>query len=254
MSHVLKRTILFKGLCFGSWDTCSWWANCLESVMMIGGVATSVCNDSEYIMPNQAVVGDVLVLTKPLGTQIAVSVYYWMLEESPSWSENLCNVISVDKVKSLFHAATLSMSHLNRAGARLMHKHHAHGCTDVTGFGVLGHANNLVQVQVNDNLAFKIHTLPCLEGSSLISKALNDRLKLLQGLSPETSGGLLIVLPRESAQAFCDELTAETGCPSWIVGDVIEANSKEASLTQQPEIIDVPHSQIIPPKRSTNSQ
>ncbi|CAH8574178.1 unnamed protein product [Heterobilharzia americana] len=226
----------------------------LSPWMMIGGVATSVCNDSEYIMPNQAVVGDVLVLTKPLGTQIAVSVYYWMLEESPSWSENLCNVISVDKVKSLFHAATLSMSHLNRAGARLMHKHHAHGCTDVTGFGVLGHANNLVQVQVNDNLAFKIHTLPCLEGSSLISKALNDRLKLLQGLSPETSGGLLIVLPRESAQAFCDELTAETGCPSWIVGDVIEANSKEASLTQQPEIIDVPHSQIIPPKRSTNSQ
>ncbi|CAH8518054.1 unnamed protein product [Schistosoma turkestanicum] len=226
----------------------------LSPWLMIGGVATSVCSDSEYIMPDQAVSGDVLVLTKPLGTQVAVSVYYWMLEDSPSWSENLCNVITSDKVKSLFHSATLSMTHLNRTAARLMHKHHAHGCTDVTGFGLLGHANNLVQVQANNHLAFRIHTLPCLEGSSLISRALNDRLKLLQGFSPETSGGLLIVLPRESAQSFCEELTAETGCPSWIIGDVIEADSKSAFLVQQPEVVDVQHSQIIPPKCSILSQ
>ncbi|TNN17579.1 Selenide, water dikinase isoform 1 [Schistosoma japonicum] len=225
----------------------------LSPWLMVGGVATSVCNDLEYIMPDQAAVGDVLVLTKPLGTQVAVSVYYWMLEESPSWSGNLCNVITSDEVKSLFHTATLSMTHLNRPAARLMHKHHAHGCTDVTGFGLLGHANNLVQVQANNHLAFSIHTLPCFEGSSLISKTLNDRLKLLQGLSPETSGGLLIVLPRESAQPFCEELTAETGCPSWIIGDVVEAGSKSAFLVDQVEIVDVRHSQIVPPKCS-NSQ
>lgn len=36
----------------------------------IGGVATTVCQPNEYIVPDNAVVGDVLVLTKPLGTQV----------------------------------------------------------------------------------------------------------------------------------------------------------------------------------------
>jgi selenophosphate synthase len=38
--------------------------------MIIGGVATSVCKPNEIIIPESAVVGDVLVLTKPLGTQV----------------------------------------------------------------------------------------------------------------------------------------------------------------------------------------
>ena len=36
----------------------------------IGGVATTVCQPNEFIIPDSAVVGDVLVLTKPLGTQV----------------------------------------------------------------------------------------------------------------------------------------------------------------------------------------
>lgn len=38
----------------------------------IGGVATTVCQPNEYIVPDNAVVGDVLVLTKPLGTQVRI--------------------------------------------------------------------------------------------------------------------------------------------------------------------------------------
>ena len=41
--------------------------------LTIGGVATSVCQNNEFIPPDNAVVGDVLVLTKPLGTQVALS-------------------------------------------------------------------------------------------------------------------------------------------------------------------------------------
>lgn len=45
---------------------------------IIGGVAESICADSDFIMPVNAVPGDVLVLTKPLGTQIAVNAKQWM--------------------------------------------------------------------------------------------------------------------------------------------------------------------------------
>mmetsp|Transcript_22582 Transcript_22582/g.27919 ORF Transcript_22582/g.27919 Transcript_22582/m.27919 type:complete len:100 (-) Transcript_22582:823-1122(-) len=41
---------------------------------MIGGVANVMCNKSEFIKPNHGRVGDVLVLTKPLGTQPAVNM------------------------------------------------------------------------------------------------------------------------------------------------------------------------------------
>jgi selenide, water dikinase len=38
--------------------------------LIIGGVATSVCTQNEVILPENAVIGDVLILTKPLGTQV----------------------------------------------------------------------------------------------------------------------------------------------------------------------------------------
>ncbi len=43
--------------------------------------------------------------------------------------------------------AMWSMARLNRTGARLMHKYGVHGATDVTGFGLLGHARNLASHQ-----------------------------------------------------------------------------------------------------------
>jgi selenide,water dikinase len=39
-----------------------------------------------------------------------------------------------------------SMAHLNKNSATAMMRHQAHGATDITGFGLLGHAQNLVNV------------------------------------------------------------------------------------------------------------
>lgn len=44
----------------------------------IGGVASTVCQPNEYIVPDNAVPGDVLVLTKPLGNQVAVNAHQWL--------------------------------------------------------------------------------------------------------------------------------------------------------------------------------
>ena len=81
--------------------------------------------------------GDVLVLTKPLGTQVAVNVGQWMRSEK--WSK-VAHVISKDQAQEALDVACESMSRLNRNGARLMRKYDAHGATDVTGFGIKGHA------------------------------------------------------------------------------------------------------------------
>ena len=51
-----------------------------------------------------------------------------------------------------------------------MHKYNAHGATDVTGFGLLGHAQNLARVQKNE-VGFVIHNLPIIAKMAAVSKA-----------------------------------------------------------------------------------
>lgn len=71
--------------------------------------------------------------------------------------------------------------------AGLMHKFQAHAATDVTGFGLLGHANNLAAQQRNE-VAFVIHNLPIIAKMTAISKACGNVFNLVQGTSAETSG------------------------------------------------------------------
>ena len=68
-----------------------------------------------------------------------------------------------------------------------MHKFNAHGATDVTGFGLLGHAKNLAGIQKNE-VSFVIHNLPVIAKMAAISKACGNMFGLLQGQSAETSG------------------------------------------------------------------
>lgn len=64
--------------------------------------------------PDGAVPGDVLVLTKPLGTQIAVNAHQW-LEVPQRWSR-ISDVVTADDVKKGYDIATASMARLNRNG------------------------------------------------------------------------------------------------------------------------------------------
>ena len=71
-----------------------------------------------------------------------------------------------------------------------------------TGFGILGHAQNLASNQTNE-VSFVIHNLPIIAKMASVAKACGNMFQLLQGYSAETSGGLLITLPREQAAAYC---------------------------------------------------
>jgi selenophosphate synthase len=64
--------------------------------------------------PDNAVVGDVLVLTKPLGTQVAVNAYQW-LDQPERWNR-IKLVVTDDDVRKAYQRAMFSMSRLNRTG------------------------------------------------------------------------------------------------------------------------------------------
>ncbi|NWV18921.1 SPS1 dikinase, partial [Origma solitaria] len=126
--------------------------------------------------------------------------------------------------------------------AGLMRAFGAHAATDVTGFGVLGHARALAAQQRLD-VAFVIHNLPVIAKMAAVSKACGGRGGLLQGTAPETSGGLLVVLPRAQAARFCAELKApaggrQEGLQAWIVG-VVEKGARGARVIDKPRLIEV---------------
>ena len=72
-------------------------------------------------------------------------------------------------------------------GAKLMHKYGAHGATDVTGFGIVGHASNLASAQKHA-VDFVIHQLPVIRDMVAVAEACGIKFGLLQGYSAETSG------------------------------------------------------------------
>jgi len=205
--------------------------------MMIGGVASSVCSNDEFISPDGACVGDVLILTKPLGTQIAVNAHQWM-DQKNEWWDRISNIITPQDCVKAFQRAAASMSRLNRVGARLMKKHGAHCATDVTGYGILGHAANMAKVQKNE-VEFVIDNLPIIAKMVPVAKTCGIAFGLLQGYSAETSGGLLLCIPKETADAFVRDIHEEEGLPAWVVGEVV-CGGRTARIIDNPRITEVP--------------
>jgi selenide,water dikinase len=220
---------------------------------IVGGVAMAVVTRSDFIDPTKAQAGDVLILTKALGTQVAVNAHQWM-NTNPSRWEEIASVVTRDDVIKGYEYAMWLMSRLNRNAAKLMHKYGAHAATDVTGFGLLGHARNLANHQEDKSLVFRIHTLPIIDKMDVIESRVK-RFNLFQGFSAETSGGLLISMPKEKAEAFCKELEALDNAPAWIIGDVVsekEHKDERANIVENPHILRVqPLYTLTPPPRDT---
>ncbi|KAJ3087047.1 Selenide, water dikinase 1, partial [Quaeritorhiza haematococci] len=200
---------------------------------MMGGVATSCVDESEIIRPVKAVPGDVLVLTKPLGTQLAVNAHTWLFNEEKF--KRVEDIISREEAVAAYETAARSMMRLNRTGAQLMHQYGAHAATDVTGFGILGHASNLASNQLAE-VDFEIHTLPVIKKMWAVNERVSFRLST--GYSAETSGGLLVALPKEKAHAFITEISETDGWPAWIVGSVVKGKNT-ARIVENPSIVEL---------------
>jgi len=207
--------------------------------LAIGGMASTIASRRADLIPlDAAIPGDVLVLTKPLGTRVALTTYSWM-DRSRDRLARVRAIINDDEVAKAFEKAVSVMTRLNKTAASLMRKFRAHAATDVAGYGILGHAQSLARAQ-RFPVTMTIHNLPIIAKMAAVSRACGGVFGVTTGKSGETSGGLLIAIGREDAAAFCKEIErVEPGCPAWIVG-VVEKGDGTARVIDRPRIIEVP--------------
>jgi selenide,water dikinase len=172
--------------------------------------------------------GDALVLTKPLGTGIVTTA----LKRGGGTADE--------------HAAAIaSMLALNAAAARVLRDLPVHACTDVTGFGLLGHAYEMAHGS-GVRLVFHAAHLPLLPGvPRLVAEGyltggcgrnrewLADKVTVARDLpvalaeaaaDPQTSGGLLAALPAADAPRAVAALRA-VGVPAAVIGTVEGASA-----------------------------
>ena len=156
--------------------------------------------------------GDALILTKPLGTGIITTA----LKKGKASKE------SVDE-------AVAFMTTLNAAASAVMCKYPVHACSDVTGFGILGHAFGMasgsgVTLVIESQKLPIMHRAPRLAEKGYITggcKRNRDYLKdkitveksLPEGIvevafDPQTSGGLLIAVAKRHAAKLIEDLQA----------------------------------------------
>jgi selenide, water dikinase len=214
---------------------------------IIGGTATGIVGEDELIRPEGIRPGHVVVLTKPLGTQVAVNAQQW--RRVPKYWDRLSGVADLDsKVASMFQSSTRSMCHLSRTTARLMREFGATGATDVTGFGPVGHLSNLAEHAAHSgvHVRFVVERFPVIEGCLELEDALGGMFKLRTGLSAETSGGMMVVLPAEKADAFIEAMAEqdELGWPCWKVGRV-EACEPAATASVDDSTITERYSRVV---------
>ncbi len=177
--------------------------------------------------------GDVLVLTKPLGVGIITTAH--------KGDQARCEHLD---------AAVASMLRLNRAAAELLQAVRPHACTDISGFGLLGHACEMAE-KSGAKLQFGAGKIPFLPGAQEYAgmwlfpagtgrnqQAYADRVHFAAGVveetqqllyTPETSGGLLAaVAPEQLDQLKAGFKTANE--PLWIVGQVLPGSGVEVAL------------------------
>lgn len=229
----------FRDACLEADTTITGGQTVLNPWPIIGGVATSVVAKGEFVPSDGSKVDNIVVLTKPLGTQIAVNVHQWKTQNNKFWSKiKEQSILTDDEADDMMHQAVCSMARLNKNGGRLMVKYGATAATDVTGFGILGHAQNLVENQQED-VGMEIHTLPLIANTKVVNDTIFN-FRLTVGYSAETSGGLLVCLPDEdSAKAYIQELEELDGTKSWIVGKIISDPNRQARILDDVQFLEV---------------
>jgi len=205
----------------------------------VGGSVFGFFDRPEQIVPNTtAQPGDLILLTKPIGTQLLVNFNQYYRKDTDKRLKLEAAGLSATELLEISRRVTNSMSHLNLYAARVMNQMvgDVKACTDVTGFGLKGHSDNLVEIQQKP-VDFVFERVPLFSGLPKFDKIVRN-FKLKEGLAAETSGGLLIVIAANRAGEFQAKLL-ETGQQSWIVGKVVEGTRKTILGENTTEYIEV---------------
>lgn len=165
---------------------------------IIGGAATGVSAPEKIVYTRGAQVGDRLFLTKPLGIAPAMAAYRLRKEED---GKELLEGISEDLIDTAVNGAITGMITSNKPVAEAMQKVPVHAATDVTGFGLKGHAANMA---VLGKVDIVIDQLAVIRGTPVLADVFGY--PLLTGEAKETAGGILIAVAKEDADKLQDEL------------------------------------------------
>ena len=203
---------------------------------IIGGVALGLVHGENPYTPRNAKSGDILVLTKPLGAQMVVNVNQYMRNNDEKWNIlESHGLVDRESFTQTYLSSVEYMGRLNRIASITMQKYGVTSSTDVTGFGILGHAQNIAELQ-HEQVDFVIDTFPTYQGMEQIDGLVRD-FKYSTGYAPETSGGLLISLPEENVESFIGEMEDQNE-NAWVVGRVVNGN-RNAKLDDNLVILDV---------------
>jgi selenide, water dikinase len=192
-----------------------------------GLAVTGLVHPAHILAKGGAQIGDLLVLTKPLGVGLITTA----LKREQADPAHVA-------------AAVKSMSALNRHAAHLAQRFQAHACTDITGFGILGHGLEMAHAS---NVMFRLQfdDIPLLPGARLYSERemypgglernrefvlphvrfANSIDAASRGIlfEPETSGGLLIALDPEQARSYVAQAEVD-GIDARLIGAVAEGS------------------------------
>ena len=216
-------------------------SKCLEAgVIIVGGhtvtdpepkyglAVTGTVTPGSQISNSGAQEGDLLVLTKPLGTGIITTA-----GKQGTIDQNI-----LDEAVEL-------MATLNKGAAVAMISTGVSACSDITGFGLLGHAAEMCrssdvsfQINYNDLIFFpgvkelaKEGIIPGGSKRNLsYAKRFTDFSKSISGIEmlmvadAQTSGGLLIALSKENAGQFLDYYNNKSSIPAIQIGSVHTKN------------------------------
>ncbi len=184
------------------------------------------CKKDKYIRNSGAKVGDVLILTKPLG--VGIAAFAGQIGRANS---------------AVMNEISDSMATLNKTAGNLMLKHSANAATDVTGFSLLGHLSEIVK---NSNVKVEIdfdkiplftdvadyakqEILPGAveRNKEAVSEDLLDFTNLTKAqqyilFGPETSGGLLLFLSEENAEKYICDIRKDGNNIATIIGKTTE--------------------------------
>jgi selenide,water dikinase len=180
--------------------------------------------------------GDQLLLTKPLGTGTLFAA------DMRRWAKGLW-----------INGALECMLRSNRGAAQCFLRHHATACTDVSGFGLLGHLLEMIRSSSGVGVALRLDTIPILNGametiragifSSLQAEnerarrgiqnvetaANHERFPIL--FDPQTAGGLLAGVPRSNAAECLAELRGLGYADAAIIGAVTEGHGDSPQVS-----------------------
>jgi len=205
-----------------------------DNEIKAGFAVTGVIDPRRVVTNAAAQGGDRLVLTKPLGTGI-IAFAAQIGRADPAMTD----------------AAARSMTALNKSASERMQESGAHACTDVTGFGLMGHLKSMataskVDVEILwDDVPLLPGVMECavegiLPGAGERNKeSSGDALTAVDGVEPalveilfdaQTSGGLLIALPESSAEAFVARLRAEGVAQAALIGRVLAEGTGKIHL------------------------